>query len=59
YQWSVAEQTSDQDWTVVSFAIGKLKDNPENMIYYDVNVAREGKAHQYHYVLLYSSKTEG
>ncbi len=56
YQWSVGEQTSDEDWTVIRFAMGKLQDQPSNMIFYDVNVARKGKAHQYHYVLLFPSE---
>ena len=52
-QWKLERGTSDQNFAVVQFAIGRLKDQPKRIIYYDVKVANQGHGNQYHYVLLY------
>ena len=56
YQWNLAQQESEDDYSYVAFAIGKLRNKPQNLIYYDVNISREGKSHQYHYVLIYDAQ---
>lgn len=52
FQWSMYEE-SEQDLTVVRFAIGQLKNEPKNLIYYDVSLVRSGQSQQFHYILFY------
>lgn len=52
-QWKIERVSSDQDFAAVKFAIGRLKDQSKRIIYYDVNVANQGRVEQYHYAFLY------
>ena len=54
-QWSMTLQENESNFAFVSFAIGKLRDKPKNLIYYQVSVALKEQSQQYHYVLIYDA----
>jgi hypothetical protein len=52
-QWAYKLMNSESDFKSIKFAIGTQKDEPRNIIYYDVKMAINGQSANLTYILLY------
>ena len=52
-QWAYKLMNSESDFKSIKFAIGTQKDEPRNIIYYDVKMAVNGQPVNLTYILLY------